>query len=151
MAQTIQNRNDLLRAFEDYGVQSQNLELSPGNILYEHGAPAEGVFFITSGKMRIFVPVDNRLIEIEEAGPGQCLGLPAVISDNNSEISTVAQTAVKGVFISKEEITAALRKNPHLYLAINSHLSDALSSAYRYIRDIRLHAQVRCWSYSASR
>ncbi|HEX7962854.1 MAG TPA: Crp/Fnr family transcriptional regulator [Terriglobales bacterium] len=151
MEQAIQNRNDLLKAFEDYGAHTEKMKLSPGDMLYKHGASAEGVFFITSGKMRIFVPVDNRLIEIEEVGPGQCLALPAVISGNNSEISSVAETVVKGVFISKEEVTAALLKYPHLYLVINSYLSEALCSVYRHIRNIRLNAQVACWSQSASR
>ena len=151
MEQAIQKRNDLLTAFEDCGVHTEKLKLLPRDMLYEHGASAEGVFFITSGKMRIFVPVDNRLIEIEEVGPRQCLALAAVISGNNSEVTSVAETVVKGVFISKEEVTAALLKYPHLYLVINSYLSDALCSVYRHIRNIRLNAQVAYWSQSASR
>jgi CRP-like cAMP-binding protein len=107
-----------------------------------NGAPAEGLFFITSGKVRIFLPVRNQSIEIEEAGPGHCIGLPAVISDRDSKVSVIAKTAVKAVFILKEEIAAALRRNPQLYLVINPMLSEALSSAYKHIRSIRSSAQV---------
>ena len=143
MTQAIQNRNDLLRALEDHGLQTQNLDFSPGSILYRHGVPPAGLFFITSGKVRTFVPVRNESMEIERIGPGEFLGLPAVISDKNSELSAVAETAVKAVFISRDEIVAALRDNPHLYLIINPFLSDALSCAYRHMRNIRSNAQVR--------
>ena len=143
MTQAIQNRNDLLKVFEDLGLQVQNLEFAPGSILYKHGAPPEGLLFITSGRVRTFLPIHEQSIEIEEIGPGQFLGLAAVISDKNSEVSAIAETPVKAVFIAKDEVVIALRKNPNLYLVINPFLSDALSCAYKHIRNIRSNAHVR--------
>jgi CRP-like cAMP-binding protein len=141
--QAIQNRDDLLGALKDHGLQIQNLNLLPGSILYEYGTPPVGLFFITSGIVRTFVPVRDQSIEIQKIGPGEFLGLPAVISDINSEVSAVAESAVHAVFIPKDEIVAALRDNPHLYLLINPLLSDALSRAYRHMRNIRSSAQFR--------
>jgi CRP-like cAMP-binding protein len=147
LTQAIQNQNDLLRALEDHGLHTQNLNFSPGSILYEHGAPPEGLIFITSGKVRTFLPVRDESIEIEKIGPGEFLGLPAVIADKNSEISAVAESKVKAVFISRNEIAEALRKNPHLYLVINPFLSDALSSAYTVAYKVVVGAECPVLTY----
>ena len=143
MNQATQNRNDLLRALEDHGLKTQNLDFAPGSILYEHGEPPEGLVFVISGKIRTFVPVRGQLMEIEKVGAGQFLGLPAVISDRTSEVTAIAEDAVKVVFIRKDDIDAALRDDPRMYLIINQFLSDALSCAYRHMRTIRSNAQVR--------
>src|SRR5689334_17223974 len=83
----IEIRNDLLSALTDQGLRMSNLELAPGTILCQHGVQPKGLFFITSGKVRTFLPAHGRNIEIERIGPGQLLGLPAVISGKNAEMS----------------------------------------------------------------
>lgn len=140
MNEALQTRNNLLSVLTDQGLPAKNLELAPGSILCRHGAQPKGVFFITSGNVRTFLPAHGRNIEIEMMGAGQFLGLPAVISGKTAELSAVAEDAVKAVFISKDEINAALRKDPSLYLVINSFLSDALSCAYEHVRNIRSNA-----------
>lgn len=143
MNEAIQTSKDLLSTLTDQGLRTRNLDLAPGSILCRHGAQPKGLFFIISGNVRTFLPAHGRNIEIETMGPGKFLGLPAVISGKSAEVTAVAEDAVKAVFISKDEINAALSKNPSLYLVINSFLSDALSSAYKHVRNIRLSTPVR--------
>jgi CRP-like cAMP-binding protein len=141
--EAIDNQKDLLSALVDRGLRTKSLELAPGSTLYEHGAQPKGLFFIMSGNVRTFLPAHGQNIEIEKIGPGEFLGLAAVISDKRAEMSAVAEDAVKAVFISKDEVNAALRRDPSLYFVINSFLSDALSRAYRHVRSIRSNAPVR--------
>ena len=136
----MQHPNDLLRLLMDHGLQTKNLQFESGRILCEFGASPGGLFFLISGRVRTFLPVCDQTIDIEKIGPGQCLGLPAVISDKTSEASAVTEGAVKAVFISKDDVLDALRKDPELYVHINSLLSDALSCAYRHIRNMRTSA-----------
>jgi CRP-like cAMP-binding protein len=77
-------------------------------------------------------------------GPGQFLGLPAVVSGQTAEMSAVAEGTVKAVFISTDEINAALRRDPTLYLVVSSFLSDAVSCAYKHVRNIRSNKAAFC-------
>ena len=138
-----QTRSDLLAIFVNSGLNTKNLEFEPGTMLYEHGSPPGGLLFIMSGRVRTFLPVGQENIEIEKIGPGQCMGLPAVISGENSELSAMAENKVNAVFISRNEVSAALLANPRLYLAINPFLSEAVSCAYKHIRKLRSVRQVR--------
>jgi CRP-like cAMP-binding protein len=140
LSEAMQNPNDLLRALIHHGLQTRKLEFESGSVLYEYGASPKGLFFITSGTVRTFLPLRDRTIEIEKIGPGQFLGLPAIISDHASEATAVTEDAVKLVFISKDDVLDALRRDPRLLLSINSFLSDALSSAYKHIRNMRSSA-----------
>ena len=137
MSEAMQNPNDLLKVLIEHGLKTSELEFKSGNVLSKYGESPRGLFFITSGKVRTFLPVNDQTIEIEKMGPGQCLGLPAVISDKTSEATAVTEGSVKAVFISKDEVLAVLRKDPRLFLSINSFLSDALSCAYKHIRNMR--------------
>jgi len=140
----MQNRNDLLSILTDQGLRTRNLELAPGSVLYRHGAQAKGLFFITSGNVRTFLPAHGRNIEIETIGPGQFLGLPAVISGKTAEMSAVAEDTVKAVFISKDEVDGALRRDPGLYLVVSSFLSNAVSCAYKHVRNMRSNRAAFC-------
>ena len=144
MNEAMRTSNDLLSALTDQGLRMRKLELAPGSILYQHGAQPKGLFFITSGNVRTFLPAHGRNIEIETIGAGQFLGLPAVISGKTAEMSAVAEDAVKAVFISKDEINAALRRDPGLYLVVSSFLSDAVTSAYKHVRKIRSNRAAFC-------
>jgi CRP-like cAMP-binding protein len=140
MNEAILNSKHLLKIFIDHGLNATRKEFESGSVLSEHGESPLGLFFITSGQVRTFLPIDARMVEIEKIGPGRILGLPAVISDKTSEATAVAEGGVKAVFISKDDVLAALRRDPRLYLSVNSFLSDALSCAYKHIRNMRSNA-----------
>lgn len=144
MNEGMQSRNDLLSALTAHGLRMRNLELAPGSILCQHGVPPKGLFFITLGHVRTFLPAHGRNIDIDRIGTGQFLGLPAVISGKTAEVTAVAEDTVRAVFISKDQISAALKRHPGLYLVVSSFLSDAVSCAYKHVRNVRSNRAAFC-------
>ncbi len=138
MNQERKNSETLLKVLRNSGIECEDLEFDAGTILCHQGMPVSGVFLITSGVVHTFMTVGKKQSpRIEEIVSGQFIGLPAVLSCGNSDVSAVAVTNVHAVLIRSEQLLSALQRTPELYMHINECLSNAVSAAYGHVREMR--------------
>lgn len=138
MNQESQSSETLLTVLRNGGIEGEDLEFQAGTVLCHQGVPVSGVLLIKSGVVHTFMTVGKKQSpRIEEIVSGQFIGLTAVLSCGNSDVSAVAVTNVHAVLIRSEELLSALQRTPELYMHINECLSHAVSAAYGHVRDIR--------------
>ncbi len=118
--------------------------LTPGSYpraaqLCLEGYPAEGVFAITSGKVKEYVTSkQGKMIIVRIAKPGDIIGMESVIGDTAYGTSAEAIEPVKACFISRRDLLGALRCDEHFRLMVAKQLSDGCRCAYKGIRRIAL-------------
>jgi len=126
-------------------------EFEPGGILFEEGAPSDGVFWIESG--RVLIRARDRRGAEHRAGfarAGEFLGEMGVLESLPRLAAAAAATRVTAFRMSPEEFTALLRRSPAVVLTVIDALCErarythALSAAAWDGRAGNLLAALRC-------
>jgi CRP/FNR family transcriptional regulator, cyclic AMP receptor protein len=107
------------------------------------GYPAEGVFAISSGKVKEYVTSkQGKMVIVRIARAGDIIGLDAVIGDAVYGTSAETIEPVNASFISRRELLNSLRSDEHFRLMVAKQLSDGCRCAYKGIRRIALATSV---------
>jgi CRP-like cAMP-binding protein len=72
------------------------LRLPAGHILFRHDAPPDAVYFVVTGLVRAFLPVDGLDVNYAQFGPGDMFGELAAIDgrERSADIITVTDSVV---------------------------------------------------------
>jgi CRP-like cAMP-binding protein len=93
--------------------QLQRVTLSQGALLLRQGDPGDAVFFVVSGRLRVFaVRDDGHEVRIGEVGPGESVGEMALVSGDRRMASVRAETACELLRLSKEGYDLLVAKAP---------------------------------------
>jgi CRP/FNR family transcriptional regulator, cyclic AMP receptor protein len=110
-----------------------------GALLFVEGQLPRGAFVLCSGKVKLSTTSrDGKVLILKMAGPGEVLGLSAVISGEPFEMTAETAAPCQVNFVEREPLLRLMEKNGELGLHSAQALSKEFQAAYRDIHDLVL-------------
>jgi CRP/FNR family cyclic AMP-dependent transcriptional regulator len=103
-----------------------------GKVLFREGEQPRGVYVVHSGQVDLLY----RSKSLQIVGPGQILGLSAVVSARPHDSSATARTPIVAGFIEKERFLSLLDQLPSLWFSVLQMLSTDVNSSYDCMRSL---------------
>ena len=113
---------------------SEYLILDPFQVLLREGDPADSVFFLLQGRLRVFVGEGDGVSEVGHVERGEIFGEMAVLSDEPRSASISAIRHSELVKLSKVRFTTLLRDYPALNQFMNGLLVQRIKSQNERLR-----------------
>jgi CRP/FNR family transcriptional regulator len=102
--------------------RTRTLELARGAYLFLPGDPAQSVFLVRSGFLRLGRLTDSGAeLALDVAGPGEIVGQEAVLGEAQRSQLAQALSAVRAALLPAAALEAALAQAPALALALARH------------------------------
>jgi CRP/FNR family transcriptional regulator len=126
----------VLKAFSAISHQTT---FPPDATLFVEGQTPRGVFLLCSGKVKLSTSSrDGKVLILKMAGPGEMLGLSAVISGGEYELTAETAMPCQVNFVSREPLLDMLQRYGEAGLRSAQALSREFQAAYRDIHDLIL-------------
>ena len=127
---------DLLKSFS----ATSRLASYPGGMaLFHEGARPRGAFVICSGRVKLSTTSrEGKVLILKVAGPGEVLGLSAVISGTAYETTAETVGPCQINFVEKENLVRMIEGNTEMSLRSIRFLSTEFQSVYRDIHELVL-------------
>ena len=127
---------DSLKAFDEI----KSVGTYPrSTILFKEGKPVRGIYLLCDGRAKLSICSElGKHLTLRVAGPGEVLGLGAVLSNTPYEITAELLDASQFVFIRRKELIKFLREHPQVCMQVVRMLSQDLHGAYERVRSIGL-------------
>lgn len=107
--------------------------------LFVEGQNPRGVFLLCSGKVKLSTSSrDGKVLILKMAGPGEMLGLSAVISGTEYELTAETAMPCQVNFVPRDPLLDLLQRHGEAGLRSAQALSREFQSAYRDIHDLIL-------------
>lgn len=111
-----------------------------GVTLYGYGIPADGVYFVESGGVRVLLPSGDRQSRLlEVAGKGTILGLSETMCGESYRVSAEADEQTTVFFIARIDFMTLLNENHKFSMEVIRVLSDSLHGLYHRFRNVSAH------------
>jgi len=111
----------------------------PEATLFVEGQTSRGVFLLCSGKVKLSTSSrDGKVLILKMAGPGELLGLSAVIAGAEYELTAETAMPCQVNFVAREPLLDLLQRHGEAGLRAAQALSREFQSAYRDIHDLIL-------------
>ena len=104
--------------------------LSPGEVLFEQGQLAQGIYIIESGKVKLLLGSPQHGKTFEVVGAGAVLGLSESLTGEPSKLSGVAASDAEMAFVERQALLEFLRQHHAFCMQIVRLLSNDLHSLY---------------------
>jgi CRP/FNR family transcriptional regulator, cyclic AMP receptor protein len=110
-----------------------------GAVLFQEGEPAEGVFLLSSGAVKLCVgTAQGDTLLLRTAGPGEILGLSATLTGQGHEVSAETTVPSELVFLKRKEFLNYLRDHTDVCMEVVESLSNDVYAAYERVRALGL-------------
>jgi CRP/FNR family transcriptional regulator, cyclic AMP receptor protein len=118
----------------------KSLNLYPrGSCLLREGHAARAIYVLCEGRAKLSVCSDNgKRLTLRIAGPGEVLGLSAVLSGCPYEVTAETLENAKVAMVRRKDVLQFLRKHPDACMQVVHLLSDDLHVAYDRVRSVGL-------------
>ena len=115
---------DSLKAFDEI----KSVASYPrSTILFKEGKPGRGIYLLCDGRAKLSICSElGKCLTLRVAGPGEVLGLGAVLSNTPYEITAELLDASQIVFIRRKELMKFLREHPQTCMQVVQMLSQDL-------------------------
>ncbi len=125
---------DSLKSFDEI----KSLTSYPkSTVLFAEGRPVRGIHILCDGRAKLSICSDTgKRLTLRIAGPGEVLGLGAVLSNTPYEITAELLDNSQVVFVHRKELLKFLRENREVCLQVVRMLSQDLHGAYERVRMI---------------
>jgi CRP-like cAMP-binding protein len=111
------------------GFGAENMRLSPGQVLYEAGARADGAFVVAEGSIGLFrEDADGERVILATVSRGAMLGELALIADSVRPTGAVALEETDLVRLSRRLFHRILQEYPDLAASLRDHIARNLAS-----------------------
>ncbi len=101
-----------------------------GDVLLRRGDPGTTMLILVTGQIRIVLPSsDGREQVLRIMQPGEVLGELALLDGGSRSADAVAETNGRLLVVERDDLTAMLRGDPNLALALMAILSERLRTA----------------------
>lgn len=112
--------------------------LPEGTILFREGEESGGVFILCRGEARIYIGDSTHAsVTLHTCGPGEAMGLSAVLSDHPYEVSAELTEHSRLMFIPARDFRRWLQKNHEGSMRVVEFLSDQVHAAYERVRSFQ--------------
>lgn len=110
-------------------------EINRGDFIFKEGNPAEHLYFIQQGQVRVFKEMNNKEITIFLRGRKDCFGEIGVFSGKQYSNSAQATEDSAIYYIQKEILEDILAESGLLSLKFTHWIADSLEASKAKIRD----------------
>jgi CRP/FNR family cyclic AMP-dependent transcriptional regulator len=126
--------SDALRDFDEI----KSIACHPRRtVLFAEGRPVRGIYILCDGRARISMGAENgRRLTLRIAGPGEVLGLGAVMSNTRYEVTAEVLDDSQVVFVRRKELLKFLREHRAVCMQVVFMLSQEVHGAYERVRNI---------------
>ena len=101
---------DLQKALITHGASHEMFE--PGSFVFKKGSKCRGMFLVTSGSIRVFLPTKSSTALIERvATPGCVLGLPSTVSGEPYSLTAEATRRSFVLRISRDDVMKLMQND----------------------------------------
>lgn len=107
-----------------------------GAILYQEGDPADEVYVVHSGYVRVSTTVRGLTRTLHEAGPGAVFGETALIMGRRREATAVAVEESRILDITRETFESMVKGNAEIAVRLIRKLASRLVTAHREIHTL---------------
>jgi signal transduction histidine kinase len=117
---------DELDDIDRYALSSSSRErtVAAGNLVFDEGDVADGVYVVRSGRVRIFrADTDGRDVELGEIGEGQLFGELALLEGGIRSASATAVETSRFLVIDRDAFIGLLTRQPAVALRVLAALS----------------------------
>jgi CRP/FNR family transcriptional regulator, cyclic AMP receptor protein len=126
----------VLKAFDQV---SQHSILPAGAILFVEGQASRGMFVLCSGRVKLSTSSrEGKVLILKTCEAGDALGLSAVISGENYEMTAETATPCQLDFVDRKNLLNLLGSHPTIGMQAAQCLSREFQAAYRDIHDLVL-------------
>ncbi len=127
------------RSLKTFSAISHQTTYPSDATLFVEGQNPRGVFLLCSGKVKLSTSSrDGKVLILKMAGPGEMLGLSAVISGTEYELTAETAMPCQVNFVPREPLLDLLQRHGEAGLRSAQALSREFQSAYRDIHDLIL-------------
>ena len=116
---------------EDFDLLSglfQERQVKPNTTIFSEKMPAEALYIIKSGKIRISVMEgEGTEIGLLELGPGEFFGEIALIQESSRAVNARAETAAEVVMLSRRDFLALIDLDPRVAAKITLSIARLLA------------------------
>lgn len=108
-----------------------------GALLFVEGQRPRGIYVVCSGHVKLSTTsASGRILILKVAGPGEVLGLSAILSGSVCELTAETARPCQVNFIEREALLDFLRRNGEAGLHSAKALSVEFQAAFRDVQDI---------------
>ena len=126
-------------ALKNFSAISHQTTFPADATLFVEGQSPRGVFMLCSGKVKLSTSSrDGKVLILKMAGPGEMLGLSAVISGTEYELTAETAMPCQVNFVQRDPLLDLLQRHGEAGLRSAQALSREFQSAYRDIHDLIL-------------
>jgi CRP/FNR family transcriptional regulator, cyclic AMP receptor protein len=127
---------DALKAFD--AIKTVNA-YPRGTILFREGQPPRGIFLLCSGRAKLSLCSDRgKRLTLRTAGPGEVLGLSALLSGRPYEITAEIVDNSQVAVVRRRDLLRFLRDHRSACLQVVQLLSQDVHTAYDRVRSVGL-------------
>ena len=111
-----------------------------GATVYRQGDPAEGIYLVETGAVRVLLPLsDNQNQLLEVAGPGTILGLSESLSADRYRVTAEAEETTNTSFATSKEFVDLIDTRHDFCMQVVRLLSENLHGLYHRFRSVSAH------------
>lgn len=116
---------------------------TPGSLLFVEGQPANGVFMLCQGRVKLFTcSRDGKVVIVHIAEPGELLGLSAVVAEGNYEVTAEVLEPCQVNYVHRKDLLRALKTRTDFSINALRHLCSQYRDAFNQIRSYGLSNSV---------
>jgi CRP-like cAMP-binding protein len=132
------------------GAAASSLLVNPGETVFNASSPATGVYLVTSGSVRAYLPAeDGRELICRMLSAGSLLGLPAAMCAKTHQFTVEAVENVRLSFVETAVFNELLRDNTDLCMLVVSMMSDELTEIRQTHEHMRTCTNSSCSLHGA--
>jgi CRP/FNR family transcriptional regulator len=126
----------VLRAMD---VVSHHTVMPAGAVLFVEGQTPRGIFILCSGNVKLSTTSkEGKVLILKQSGAGEVLGLSAVISGTNYEMTAETDLPCQLNFIGRQDFMTLMQRYSEVGMHAATWLSREFQGAYRDIHDLVL-------------
>jgi CRP/FNR family transcriptional regulator, cyclic AMP receptor protein len=118
-----------------------------GGLLFRLGDPADHVYLLERGRIRLTLPMQLRGREeeilIEEKSPGQTVGWSALIPPHRFTLSARAPLETQVIVLPREALRAYFERSPHIAYKISMNLAIVVGHRLQLLQTMWLREMQR--------
>jgi CRP/FNR family transcriptional regulator len=125
---------DALRDFDEI---KSTASFPRRTVLFAEGRAVRGIYILCDGRAKLSIGAENgKRLTLRIAGPGEVLGLGAVLSNTPYEVTAEVLDDSQVVFVRRKDLVKFLRGHRAVCLQVVHMLSQNLHGAYERVRNI---------------
>lgn len=106
-------------------------------VLFAEGRAVRGIYILCDGRAKLSIGGEHgKRLTLRIAGPGEVLGLGAVLSNTPYEVTAEVLDDSQVVFVRRKDVVKFLREHRSICMQVVYMLSQDLHGAYERVRNI---------------